>query len=64
MTTQILIINRGPKPIEVTGTLLSTPTEIQPHQHAEFWVHAGEPLQIEESSGVSTNLAGGSGDPD
>lgn len=56
MTTQITILNRGTKAVDVTvGTETVT---IQPHAHADV-------LVPDDGEGVITpNLAGGPGDPD
>lgn len=63
MSSNVLVLNRGPKPIQVTGSLIASPTFVEPGKYAEFWVHEGEPLQLEEDGVVvSPNLAGGHGE--
>lgn len=62
MTTKVTIHNHGSKTLKVSGGLLQTGLEIRPDKHAEVWLTDSPALQIEETSGVSANLAGGPGE--
>lgn len=61
MTTQITILNRGDKAVEVTGGSSGTPVTIQPHTHADVWLYASTPVTVTEVE-VTPYLAGGSGE--
>ena len=61
MTTKVTILNHGPVPIRISGGT-STPADLAPHAHEEFYLYDGAPLTIEEVVEVTPNLAGGSGE--
>lgn len=59
MTTQVTIINSGPKTVSVTGGCLTSPLEIASSAQADAWV-ATTPLQIVEVD--DPTLGGGHGE--
>ncbi len=64
MTTQVTVLNRGPKDVEVTGGTSGTPVTIPPHSHADVYLYDQAPLTITEVGAIEPNLAGGPGGPD
>lgn len=62
MTTQITILNRGNKAVEVTGGSSGTPVTIQPHSHADVWLYDAASVAVVEVAPIAPNLAGGPGE--
>ncbi len=62
MTTQITILNRGDKAVEVEGGTSGAPVTIQPHAHADVYLADGAPVTVTEVDPVDPNLAGGHGE--
>lgn len=60
MTTQITILNRGNKAVEVTGGSSGTPVTIQPNRHADLWLYETAPVTVIEVEPITPNLGGGS----